>query len=47
MTEDLPLAATGVKGLQSDFLDVERFGPAQVLGRQRRRNPRRLHDRMV
>jgi LuxR family transcriptional regulator, maltose regulon positive regulatory protein len=37
----------GLECLKSRFLDVERLGPAQVLGRQRRRNPRRLHDRMV
>ena len=38
------LEKVGLQCLKSHFLDVERFGPAQVLGRQRRRNPERLHD---
>src|ERR1700691_4851167 len=41
------LEKAGFEGLKSHLLDVERLGPAQVLGRQRRRNPRRLHDGMV
>jgi hypothetical protein len=41
------LEEAGLERLESHFLNVERFGSAQVLGRQRRGNPRRHHDGMV
>ena len=37
------LEKVGLECLKSHFLNVERFGSVQVLCRQRRRNPRRLH----
>ena len=41
------LEKVGLEWLKFHFLNVERFGSVQVLCRQRRRNPRRLHNGMV